>query len=335
MTEAINYRPVLRAYAADCQPQAVAFLDSAGGFSGARLWRLTTPRGPLCLRRWPQSHPTKDHLEFIQAVLWHVHQEGFDLAPLPLETLTHAGYVRHEGHLWELTPWLAGAPDYRAAPNAARRRAAMTALGEFHLAAQSFPLADDVACQSPGIGQRQEQLAALLDGGFERLRQAVAAASDMHRETAARIVEFFPRVAPRIKAVLAQAARVEVLLVPCLRDVWCDNVLFVGDGVSGLIDFGALQPENISADVARLFGSMAEDDRSAWKEGLVAYESVRRLSELETMLVAAFDESGVLLGAVNWLTWLYLDARTFDQPARVQERLDYFCRRLGHLADTG
>lgn len=340
MADSYNFRSVLCAYAADCQPQSVEFLDTAGGFSGARLWRLTAPRGQLCLRRWPPEHPTPNRLEFIQAVLWHVHQEGFDRVPLPVETLSHAGYVRHEDHLWELTPWFDGTPEYAAAPNPRRRAAAMQALAAFHRAAESFPIAEAARCQSPGIVERHAQLVALVSGGFERLRSAVAAACSASRAehddarcaTVAGIIELFPRAAPRVQSLLAQAVRLDVQLAPCLRDIWADNVLFVGDEVTGIVDVGAMRPENVAADVARLLGSLAEDDRAAWKAALAAYEEIRPLSEVEAILATAFDASGVLLGGINWLSWLYLDRRTFAQPARVQARLEYFRRRLSVLA---
>ncbi len=104
---------------------------------------------------------------------------------------------------------------------------------------------------------------------------------------------------------MERAALIEVSVVPCLRDVWHENVLFEGDEVSGLIDFGSLRAENVSADVARLLGSMAEDDRSQWRAGFAAYEQVRSLFEVEAMLAGTFDTSGVLLGWSNWLTWIY------------------------------
>ena len=126
--------------------------------------------------------------------------------------------------------------------------------------------------------------------------------------------------------------RAQVQVVPCLRDIWHQNVLFEGDEVTGLIDFGSLRPENIAADVARLLGSMAEDDRALWREGFAAYESRRPLSESEAILASAFDSSGVLLGGINWLTWIYERGRVFEQPSAVLERLDYFHRRLTVLA---
>jgi len=327
MTDALDYRPVLRAYPADCQPRAVEFLDNGGGLSGARLWKLATPRGTLLLRRWPREHPPLERLEFIQAVQWHVHQEGFHKVPLPLETAAHGGYVRHAGYLWELAPWLPGAADYRQAPSAARRCAGMQALAEFHQAVATFPLPDAGPSPSPGVLERAAQLQRLQAGELDQLRALVAQNADRFQQRAMRLLEMFPLAADRVSALLSQAAHVEVALAPCLRDIWCDNVLFLSDEVTGLIDFGSLRPENVAADVARLLGSMAEDSQRQWREGLAAYESVRPLAETEATLVRAFDASGVLLGGMNWLTWIYALQRTFTDSSAVEQRLDYFCRR--------
>jgi Ser/Thr protein kinase RdoA (MazF antagonist) len=140
MAADLAHLEVLAAYPDDCRASQIEPLGSAGGFSGARFWRVSAPCGVLCLRRWPPEHPSPEQLQFIQAVLWHVVQEGFRLVPLPLSTRLHKGYVRLHGHLWELTPWMPGKADYRAHPTHQKLRAAMVALAEFHLAAATFPL---------------------------------------------------------------------------------------------------------------------------------------------------------------------------------------------------
>ena len=108
----MEHLEVLAAYPDDHQPLDVEPLGSAGGFSGASFWRVRTASETLCLRRWPQEHPSTDRLEFIQAVLWHVTREGFAAVPLPRETRRHSGYVRHGGYLWELEPWMPGEADF-------------------------------------------------------------------------------------------------------------------------------------------------------------------------------------------------------------------------------
>ncbi len=157
MTSPADLAPVLAAYPADCQPSRVESLGSAGGFSGASFWRLSTPRGLLCLRRWPSGYPTTERLQFIQAVLWHVDREGFTQIPLPLEAINHAGYVTHDGSFWELAPWMPGVADYHTTPNDAKLVAALVALARFHVAAASFPLADIGPSPSPGLVRREER----------------------------------------------------------------------------------------------------------------------------------------------------------------------------------
>jgi Ser/Thr protein kinase RdoA (MazF antagonist) len=333
MTDAPDYRPVLAYYPPPFRPATAEFLGAAGGFSGALFWRLATPRGPLCLRRWPREHPSQERLEFIQAVLWHVWQEGFRLVPLPLETLRHAGYVRHADHLWELSPWMPGRADYLAHPSPRKLEAALAALARFHLAAASFPLPDPGPCLSPGIGERAEQLADLRRGGLARLKSAVRqAGEDGPCSRAWQLLELAPLAADRVYATLRAVAHVAVALQPCLRDIWHDHVLYQEEAVSAFVDFGALRAENVATDVARLVGSLAGDDGPARERALAAYEAVRPLSANEARLVAAFDESGVLLSGVNWLTWIYLQGRQFADPKAVADRLDQNLARLAHLA---
>ncbi len=324
---------VLRLYPDDCQPSAIEPLTETGGFSGARIWRLRTPRGTLCLRRWPPRHPDQQRLEFIQAVLWHVDQEGFHAIPLPLETQHRHGYVLFAGHLWELTRWLPGAADYRQHPSPEKLSHALAALARFHRTAASFPLPEAGPVTSPGIAERLARLHELLAGRIESLR--LATRDGVWPELAARgqrLIELFALAAPGVLDALNAAAQRRVGLQPCLRDIWHAHVLFEGDKVSGIVDFGSMRPENVAADVARLLGSLAGDVAADWQRGLAAYEQIRPLSADELRLVGAFDRSTVLMGGLQWLEWLYLEEHVFSDPAGVLARVDEFVARLGCLA---
>jgi homoserine kinase type II len=326
-------RRVLAGYEARWQPTRLQPVNAAGSFSGARLWRLETLGAPLCLRQWPAEYPTQERLEFIQAVLWHVKQEGFELAPVPLETRRRVGYVRQEGHFWELAPWLPGQADYRQAPSTAKLSAALRALAQFHRAAATFPLAEPEAMPSPGIAERAERLAGLVHGGLDSLAAAVVDGDWPELAARARtLIRLFPFASASVGRFLAEGAKLAVPIQPAIRDVWHEHVLFVGDRVSGLVDFGALRAESVSADVARLLGSLVGDEPGGWQTGLNAYETVRMLSPAERRLVTAFDRSGVLLSGLQWLDWIYLQGRIFANRAAVVARLDEIVARLQHLA---
>lgn len=333
MTAENAYRRVLVAYPYDCQPRQATFLGGAGGFSGALFWRLETDRGSLCLRCWPREHPSRERLEFIQAVLWHVSQEGFRRLPLPLETRTHAGYICESGRLWELAPWLPGQADYQTSPSPARLQAAMETLAEFHLAAATFPLPEYGGGAAPGIGERLERLQGLSGERVERLAAAVAP-GDWPELTwrAGQWLLLAPRAIGRVRSLVSRAAEITSPLQPCIRDIWHDHVLFDGDRVTGLIDFGAMRPDSVAGDVARLLGSLAGDDRESWRLGLEAYARRRPLSEEEALLVTAYDGANTLLAGLSWLEWIYLEQRAFENRAAVIERLDASLPRLATLA---
>ncbi len=325
--------PVLRLYPDDCQPLAVEPLAWVGGFSGANLWRLLSPRGPLCLRRWPPDHPSPKRLEFIQAVLWHVDQEGFHHVPLPLETHHHHGYVRHAGHLWELTPWLPGTADYREKPSHARLHAALAALAGFHLAAASFPLPETGPTASPGILERVKRLEELLAGRARELGSAITDGDWPELAHRGRhLIALFAPVGQKLLPSLQRAAQLRVEIQPCIRDIWHAHVLFVDQQVSGIVDFGAVQPENVAADIARLLGSLAGDNASDWRRGLSAYQGVRPLSGDELTLLTAFDRSTVLMGGLQWLEWIYCQRLTFGSREAVLSRVDEFVSRLSVLS---
>jgi Ser/Thr protein kinase RdoA (MazF antagonist) len=133
---------------------------------------------------------------------------------------------------------------------------------------------------------------------------------------------------------LAPWSRQQVRLSPCHGDPWHDNLLFSGDELTGLVDYGAARVDDPAADLARLLGSLAGNDRQAWAEGMAAYAAVRPLPADAGPYLAALDETGVVLAAANWLRWLYHEGRPVtDQPATVR-RLAELVRRLEARGDV-
>src|SRR5207245_414919 len=97
----------------------------------------------------------------------------------------------------------------------------------------------------------------------------------------------------------------------------------------GVIDYGSVKPDNIAVDLARLLGSMVEDDDSQWIAGFQAYQNAGvPLSFEEQALSRALDATGTVIGAANWLKWIYLDGRAFEDWAAVGRRFESLVKRL-------
>ncbi len=301
-------------------------LGSAGGFSGARLWRVTTLQGDYCLRRWPPDHPDETRLQFIHSVLRLAYDHGLREAPLPVPSIHGETFVRHHGFLWELAPWMPGEADYHRRPSVQKLQSALQWLARFHVA--TAPPRATVA-PSPGIQERSELLRRLqLHESQEIARRLQTIHWPEFAIRGQRILKAFAREAHNLGVRLAASASVACPLQPCIRDIWHDHVLFLEDKVSGVVDFGAMRIECVSADISRLLGSLVGNDPQGWRQGLEAYSRVRPLSVAERQLCEVFDASTSLLSGMNWLRWICLEQRSFDEPDRVLARLDEILLRL-------
>ncbi len=309
--------------------QHVDSLGSAGGFSGAEFWRVQTPSEQWCLRKWPSAHPSRDRLEWIHGLLQHAWKEGFTRLPLPLLDRQGATFTEQEGCFWEITPWLSGevVARFPAAPE--QVVAAMESLAHFHEALVSFPGTPRTAQPSPGLIDRVRLLQKMNNSGLAEISGQLSSSSDRQiMERATVILEMSRRRIPPLLRELEKLTTINLSWQPCIRDIHCQHVLFVGSQVSGFIDFGAMNYDTVATDVARLLGSMARDEPSVRQQGLDAYQRARPLTVTEQGLVESFDQANVILSPLNWLQWLIVDGRQFDDLSLVWQRLDELIERF-------
>jgi homoserine kinase type II len=323
----IDLEPIWSQFSEAFRPRSLEFLGNHGGFSGTQLWRADSGIGTLCLRRWPTESPSERQLAFVHDVLLRVHDAGLAFVPPPLRTRRGDTFLRHDGYLWELTPWMPGVADYGERPAPERLRAALHALARFHRTAGNE--GPDPVAPSPTMERRFRELRSFLNGpAAAELRRRVPD----HRwpemdERAIRLLRHVEANRSRLATVLAQPLPA-VLQQPVIRDIWHDHVLFEGDEVSAIVDFGTMSIDTVVVDVARLLGSLIEYDPSAWKEGLRAYTEVRPLSVSQRSLLAVLDETGIFAGGLVWLRWHYLEYRSFENRSGVLARVDHFLKRL-------
>jgi Ser/Thr protein kinase RdoA (MazF antagonist) len=314
--------------------QNVTPLGSHGGLSGSRIWRVSTPGQDYCLKAWPKELQSRERpvlihrllnvqrpfpgvtgltprqsLPFLPRVEWLVD-------PTTGESRT---CVSAAGRLWDLTTWMPGVADFQHNPSTPRLEAALRALAEVHVAWQPR---GQRRGPCPAAHQRRDRLAAEWLSDLPRIATLAkrSPAPDVSA-WACRAVEQVARWREAARSALAPFLETEVPLQYCLRDIWHDHVLFEGDCVSGIVDFGGVDEDSVSTDLARLIGSLVEDDVARRAQALAAYESLRPLTEVERRLVDVLDRTGVVVGAANWLRWLYLEGRGFEGERVVVRRL--------------
>jgi len=313
---------IVREDPASFRPKLIEPLGMAGGMSGAQFWRLESAGGVFVLRQWPSEHPSLERLRFIHDVLFFASEHGSACLALPIRTSSGESFVLHAGHLWELTPWMPGAADYEELPNEQKLRAAMTMLGSFHRATSGFPRAATQVLQTQhAVLRHLTRLQQLLSEGTEDMSSALRTAKWPELNRSARdFLTMLPKLLPHAIARLAPQANLRLPVQPCLRDIWHDHVLFTGDKVTGIIDFGAVDTDTPATDIARLLGSLAGDDATGWRVGIEAYSTIRPLSADEELAARALDASGTILAGCNWLRWIYLENREFEEREKILER---------------
>jgi len=315
-------------------------LGNAGGWSGSLLWRIQTdalgaglPTSPqqFCLRRWPDG-TSPDRLRFIHQILTHVAAQRIDFVPAPVPLLGRTGVTlvqSEDNYLWDLCPWLPGIADFHARPTRQRLAAAMRALARFHTAAANHQPPVASTAPAPAIVERIDLVQQLLSGDFDRIEAAVHAGLDANLDLrAVRVLALCRNRLAALSPGLESAAQLRLPLSPAIRDIHHDHVLFTGDEVTGLIDFGALRIDTPLADIARLVGSLVGDDQPARDFALSAYGQLCPLSDQDRHLIDLLDEAGLLLGGLNWLRWLYLERRDMGPLRSILKRLDEILSRL-------
>lgn len=333
-------RAVLAEFPTSAAPLRFEPVTKHGGLSGARIWRVEIEGAYFALRQWPPNHPSPERLRFIHLVLEHTYSHGFHKIPVPLRTRGGESFVDRAGRLWEFAPWLVGENRYESEANREKQAAALRVLAQFHLASASIRHGKSAIgktslhAASPGLTDRQSRLDELTSATIDSLRVAVErhTVGGAIDALAHSIVPFLPLASATAKPILDSAVSLSLPLQPCLRDIWHGNLLFTGDEVTGIVDFGAMQVDSPALDVARLLGSMAGDDVDSWRLGVATYEDLRPLTREEHLAVRAADASGVVLGCVNWLRWLYVEQRQFGDLSAVELRINKLLPRLLNLA---
>jgi homoserine kinase type II len=132
----------------------------------------------------------------------------------------------------------------------------------------------------------------------------------------------------RVPAMLAPWHDRPVPLQWCVGDVWHDNLLFTGNQLTGLIDYGAVKVDHVAADLGRMLGSLVGDDEGLFARGLWAYAAEAPLDAGAGELARVLDQTGVVLAAANWLRRLYGDREAFPDRAAVARRLAALVGRM-------
>jgi Ser/Thr protein kinase RdoA (MazF antagonist) len=320
---------VLRRFRGTPANPGITSLQNHGGFSGARLWRVEGGLGRLCLRAWPPEQGSAEHLAFIHSLMKRARDERLFFVPAVHPTTEGASFLLFAGRFWELTDWMPGKADFHIAPSSSRLAQACEALAKLHL---TWNRAPPQSGPCPAIKRRLERCRQWFELVGSGWRPTFISTLDPVAESALHAWRILGIWASRVPRLLEPWADRVFPLQPCLCDIWHDHVLYEGERVSGVIDYGSLKEDHVAVDLARLLGSLVGDHVGMWAEGLRAYRTFRPLTAEEGALAHVLDRTGTVLALANWLKWLYLEGRVYDDRREVARRLEALVARAERWA---
>lgn len=330
---------VLARYAPGVVPDQVEPLGNRGGFSGAAIWRVRTTAGDFALRRWPNPGLPPARILGLHQLLQHLRREALSFVAVPLTSDQGTSLVHDSGSLWQLEPWLPGSASFRASPSTARLRAAMAALAQWHLAAARFLprgeattwFASHPAGASSAISERLQILNLITAERVQSLQKIISSSLSPLRDMSLQILETIRNARNSAIREMMSLQDVRVPLHSCLRDVWHDHLLFTEVRITGLIDPSACRMESVACDLSRLIGSLIGDEPAGWEAALEEYHRWRPLSHAERSLIPVYNRTGCLLSGWTWITWLYVERRSFPDLGQVEHRMQEILGRMRTL----
>ncbi|HMC63563.1 MAG TPA: aminoglycoside phosphotransferase family protein [Gemmataceae bacterium] len=305
---------------------SIRFLGNHGGFSGARLWRVEEPAASWCLRAWPATERLPRRLVEIHRLMRSARQTGLSFVPEIRFTRDKTSWVEHAGRLWDVSQWMPGQADFHNCPTARRLEAALIALASLH---NVWSGAHQSQGPCPAVQRRLEKYQEWHDSLRAGWRPTFSSTpDDQVRPVAEQAWQLVRRHLDDVPRMLEPWIACAMPLQPCLCDIWHDHVLFEDQEVAGIIDYGGSKLDHVAVDLARLLGSLVGDSTEQWTTGLGVYRRHRSFSPEEEALAMVLDRTGTLLGAANWLKWLYLEKREFGDRGLVVRRLGTLVERI-------
>lgn len=273
---------------------------------------VETSRGRFILTLYERRIEASE-LPWFLGLMTHLADAGL---PVPRPMADRGGHVLRKlaGRDAALIGWLPGVSVTE--PTVAQCRAAGDALARLHFGAAGYPA---TRANRLGLGFAHEA-AATLGARLDTLEPGLLA---LVQATLARLDRDWPGDLPRG---IVHA------------DLFPDNVLFLGEQISGLIDFYFAAVDLLAYDLAvlRVAWSFSADGARAFAERdaalLAGYRAVRALSPGEEAALPLLSE----LACLRFLLTRALDL--FEQPAgALVERKDplAFARRLRHIRAHG
>jgi len=263
-------------------------VELSDSFSGASVWRGERDGQPLyAMKAWP---PSLDASRLV-GIHQRMRQTKLEYVPAIIEATSGNTVVISDGHVWDVTAWMPGVPRLIEAPTREAISAACVAVAGLHRCWVSNLTPQPPPAVLRRLNMLNQWEATPLPNYFDRELTAVLRLG--HALVRAHISE--------VRKSLSSWANVNVPIQTCLCDLHAAHVLFEGDRVRGIIDYGAMKLDTPAVDLARLLADCTWDNPKLFWHGVDAYQSALGSIHMpDPRLIEVLAKTMPLCAVANW-----------------------------------
>lgn len=215
-----------------------------------------------------------------------------------------------DGRLWDVSTWMPGDAESGNDFSVPRRRGAVKAIVSIHRIWGNSSQAEEIC---PAVQRRLS----LVDDYRQWSHTGATGTYDSQLVT---LMARLPVHLNEAELVLRPWTRQRVPVQLCFTDVHREHVLFSGDDVTGLIDYGAVKLDSPAVDLARLFG---ENEKSL-AEAIREYGGTTLPPGLAEVLAATAPACNL----AAWTLRLLRDGDAVTIDPAIRQRISNWVDRL-------
>ena len=264
------------------------------GFTGAKVWRGDFERNPdFALKRWP-SGVTAEHLRQLHYWMTTARTAGCQFVPTVIQTVANDSVLSTSSRCWDVTTWMPGQADFHIRPTSEKLVSVCDAVARLHRAWFGRSIR---SAPCPAVDRRLH----LLDTWAGRRNSFdFTWLTVVNRAILTRSLTLVDERIASCRTSLRRWQTVSVPVFPCHCDLWHGNVLFEGEHVSAVIDYGALKLDSPAVDLARLLGDFVGPNSLQFDEIVNRYRSAKPPVDVPLELVRVLAETGLVCALANW-----------------------------------